>query len=135
MQAVLNTSDYPSHRTHFVQGRVEDTLRRSEALPDKIAILRLDTDFYSSTAVELEVLWPRLQPGGWLYIDDYFDFGGARQAVDEWLQRYNWRQKAWDVAAFDKRNRVFHTIKARAPTSGSYSVSRPAQPFERAYFS
>ena len=82
---------------HYVVGKVEDTLRMdapANALPERICLLRLDTDFYSSTAVELSVLWPRLQPGGLLLVDDYFAYGGARKAVDDWLQAHNWTKYA-----------------------------------------
>lgn len=54
-------------------------------LPKKISILRLDTDFYSSTKIELEVLYPRLVKGGVLIIDDYGYWQGSRKAVDEYF--------------------------------------------------
>ena len=52
----------------FVKGKVEETLPAVE-LPLQIAVLRLDTDFYASTAAELKTLWSKLSPGGWLYVD------------------------------------------------------------------
>jgi len=102
-------------RVHYVKGKVEDTLRNASiTLPLQIAVLRLDTDFHASTVVELDVLWPRLAPGGWLYVDDYFDFGGCRSAVDAWLHAHNWRGEASRVQAFDKRHlsRTFHLRKS-----------------------
>ncbi len=54
-------------------------------MPDKISVLRLDTDWYESTKRELEVLWPRLVKGGVLLIDDYGHWQGARKAVDEFF--------------------------------------------------
>ena len=39
---------------------VEETLINEDNLPDSIAVLRLDTDWYESTLLELEVLYPRL---------------------------------------------------------------------------
>ena len=74
---------YPAERVHFVKGRVEDTI--PEGAPERIAILRLDTDWYESTRHELEHLYPRLVSGGVLLLDDYGYWEGARQAVDEWL--------------------------------------------------
>ena len=68
-----------------VKGPVEETLARAENLPDRIAILRLDTDFYDSTRVEMEVLYPRLSKGGVLIVDDYGEWAGARKAVDEYF--------------------------------------------------
>ncbi|MEU4689029.1 TylF/MycF/NovP-related O-methyltransferase [Actinoplanes sp. NPDC023714] len=75
---------YPPERIHFVRGPVEETLP-AEA-PERIAILRLDTDWYESTRHELLHLYDRLSPGGVLIIDDYGTFQGARQAVDEFLK-------------------------------------------------
>ena len=69
----------------FVKGKVEKTLSNEKNLPAKIAILRLDTDWYDSTKKELEVLYPRLVKGGVLIIDDYGYWQGARKAVDEYF--------------------------------------------------
>jgi O-methyltransferase len=54
-------------------------------LPKKILILRLDTDFYESTKIELEVLFPLLENNGILIIDDYGCWQGAKKAVDEYF--------------------------------------------------
>ena len=76
---------YPKERLHFVQGPVEQTV--PGVLPERIALLRLDTDWYSSTAHELEYMYDRLVPGGVLLLDDYAHWQGARTATDEWLAR------------------------------------------------
>jgi len=68
----------------FVEGLVEETLPQTQT--GNIALLRLDTDYYSSTAIELEVLYPRLVSGGVLIVDDYGMFAGARRATDEYLE-------------------------------------------------
>jgi len=68
-----------------IKGPVETTLKDPGNLPDKIALLRLDTDFYESTKAELEILYPRLSPGGVLIIDDYGEWAGARKATDEYF--------------------------------------------------
>lgn len=68
----------------FVAGLVEQTLLGSQ-LPQKISYLRLDTDFYSSTKIELEVLYPRLVSGGALVLDDHGWWAGARKAAEEYL--------------------------------------------------
>jgi hypothetical protein len=85
VRANLKRTGYPERHLHFVQGKVETTLP-NEA-PDKIALLRLDTDWYTSTLHELEHLYPRLCSNGVLIIDDYGWWQGARQAVDEYLNR------------------------------------------------
>jgi hypothetical protein len=70
----------------FVVGDVAETLTaRRPRLPERIALLRLDTDFYASTAIELKVLYPRLESGGVLIIDDYGHWLGCRRAVNEFF--------------------------------------------------
>ena len=79
----MEGTGFPRGRTFYVEGKVEDTIPGT--VPERIALLRLDTDFYASTRHELEHLWPRLSPGGVLIIDDYGDWAGARAAVDEFF--------------------------------------------------
>lgn len=56
-------------------------------LPKKIAILRLDTDWYLSKKMELEYLFERLQLGGVLIIDDYCAWQGSKVAVQEYFNK------------------------------------------------
>jgi O-methyltransferase len=79
----------PGTHLRFVKGDVARTLARSEELPASISVLRLDTDWYESTRIELETLYPRLTPGGILIVDDYGHWGGARKAVDEYFSRHD----------------------------------------------
>jgi O-methyltransferase len=84
-QAMCRTF-YPWEKIVFVPGRVEDTV--PAAAPERIARLRLDTDWHESTCHELEHLWPRLVVGGVLIVDDYGHWQGARQAVDDFFARH-----------------------------------------------
>jgi hypothetical protein len=77
---------YPADRISLIKGKVEETLPAQA--PERIALLRLDTDWYESTKHEMETLYPRLVRGGVLLIDDYGHFEGARRAVDEYLQKH-----------------------------------------------
>jgi hypothetical protein len=79
----VRSTGYPDHLTKYVPGRVEDTLPAHA--PDRIALLRLDTDWYESTRHELIHLYPRLVSGGVLIIDDYGHWEGAAKAVDEYI--------------------------------------------------
>jgi hypothetical protein len=82
----LASTQYPFDKIHFVPGRVEDTVPGHA--PEQIALLRLDTDWYESTAHELEHLWPRLADGAVLIVDDYGHWQGAKRAVDEFFARH-----------------------------------------------
>ena len=77
------STGYPEDKIHFVIGRVEEMLQVT--VPDTIALLRLDTDWYESTKCELENLYPRLVKGGILIIDDYGHWQGCKKAVDEYF--------------------------------------------------
>lgn len=56
-------------------------------LPGEIAFAFLDGDFYDSIHDSLKVIWPKLQLGAIVIIDDYQSeaLPGAKRAVDEWL--------------------------------------------------
>jgi len=77
----LERTGYPPDRVHLVEGKVEETIPAQAT--ERIALLRLDTDWYESTRHELAHLYPRLVSGGVLIIDDYGHYEGARRAVDE----------------------------------------------------
>ncbi len=83
VQSNMASTGYPSERVRYIQGPVEQTI--PELLPDRIALLRLDTDFYESTWHELEHLYPRLAPGGVLILDDYNYWQGQRSAAIEYF--------------------------------------------------
>jgi O-methyltransferase len=84
VKKTMALSQYNPANIFYVQGKVEDTLPQSKH--DKIALLRLDTDWYESTKIELELLFPKLVSGGVLIIDDYGYWQGARKAVDEYIK-------------------------------------------------
>ena len=89
VQQNIGSTRYPPHLIHFIKGPVEKTVPLQA--PEQIAVLRLDTDWYGSTKHELVHLFPRLSVGGVLIIDDYGDWEGARQAVDEYVSELGLR--------------------------------------------
>lgn len=83
VRATLEATGYPPGRIRLVRGPVETTLPAQA--PERVALLRLDTDWYESTRHELDHLYPRLSPGGVLIVDDYGHWQGAARAVDEYF--------------------------------------------------
>jgi O-methyltransferase len=83
VRAGMAETGYPMERVDFHPGLVEDTIPAQA--PERIALLRLDTDWYASTRHELEHLYDRVPRGGVIVFDDYGFWEGARQAVDEFL--------------------------------------------------
>lgn len=89
VKANLMLTGYPEQRMHFVAGDVLQTIPAT--VPSRIALLRLDTDWYQSTLHELEHLYELLVPHGVLIIDDYGSYRGARKATDEFFQRHSFK--------------------------------------------
>lgn len=83
VRAVLLSTGYPAERLDLVQGLVEETV--PEQAPERIALLRLDTDYYTSIRHQLEHLAPRVPSRGVVVVDDYAHWRGSRVAVDEWM--------------------------------------------------
>jgi asparagine synthase (glutamine-hydrolysing) len=76
-----------SPRLHLHPGYFEDTLTFR---PDQhIALAHIDCDWYDSVKTCLERIYPALSPGGYLVLDDYYDYGGCRQATDEFLAKHS----------------------------------------------
>ena len=69
----------------FIQGMIENTLTLKKNLPKKIALLRIDTNFYSSTKIALEKLEPLVETNGVIIFDDYGSWVGAAKAIDEYF--------------------------------------------------
>ncbi len=89
VRANMLSTGYPQESVVLVQGDVEETI--PEIAPEKIALLRLDTDWFRSTYHELEHLYSRLVKNGILIVDDYGAYDGARLAVERYFSERNIR--------------------------------------------
>ncbi len=81
----LESMGYNNSRLHYIVGDVMKTLAEDTNLPDSIALLRLDTDWYESSKFELEKLFPRVSKGGVVIFDDYWFWNGQQKATDEYF--------------------------------------------------
>jgi asparagine synthase (glutamine-hydrolysing) len=68
-------------RVQLHRGLFEDTLKPAGA----VAFAHIDCDWHDPLRLCLERIHPHLVPGAWVVIDDYYAYGGARRAVDEFL--------------------------------------------------
>lgn len=109
---LMLTTEYDPRLVYYVHGDVVDTLPKTQTL--HIALLRLDTDFYDSTASELVHLYPRVQELGVVIIDDYGHWRGARQAADEYFSNLAYTRKKPMFWAIDYTGRAF--VKPEAPS-------------------
>jgi O-methyltransferase len=85
----LNSTGYPQNNLHYIVGNVMETLKDKTKIPEKIAILRLDTDWYESSKYELEQMYDNVVTGGIIIFDDYYHWDGQRRATDEFFLSRN----------------------------------------------
>lgn len=85
VEANLERTGYAMGNFRLIEGDVHQTL--ADHAPPRVALLRLDTDWYASTRHELETLYPRLARQGVLIVDDYGYWSGAKEAVDEYFSK------------------------------------------------
>ena len=92
-------------QVRFLPGWFKDTL--PQAPIERLALLRLDGDMYSSTMDALQNLYSKVSPGGYVIVDDYVSHRNqCGRAVDEFrsihgineeLQEIDWTGVFWKV--------------------------------------
>lgn len=77
-------------KLHFVPGYFNESLPKllAEEPNLQLSVLRLDGDAFASTLEAIELLYPRLSPGGYLIIDDFSDWKSCREAIDLYRSRH-----------------------------------------------
>jgi len=83
---IEDTIGYPKDYINYHKGWFQDTIPQKAKEIEKIAILRLDGDWYESTKVCLENLFNKVVPNGIIIFDDYGLYAGCKRAVDEFLE-------------------------------------------------
>jgi O-methyltransferase len=91
-------------RVRFLQGWFADTLPGAPI--ERIAVLRLDGDLYSSTMDALQNLYHKVSPGGYVIADDYYSWDSCRRAIHDFLDargetvevlKVDWTGAYWQV--------------------------------------
>jgi O-methyltransferase len=102
VQDNFRTYELLSNEVRFLPGWFADTLFDAPVGP--LAILRIDADLYLSTRQALEALYDKVEPGGFVIVDDYHIFPPCRAAVDEFraergiadpIVRIDWTAVFW----------------------------------------
>jgi O-methyltransferase len=76
--------DLLDHQVRFLKGWFKDTLPRAPI--ERLAVLRLDGDMYESTMDAFNALYDKVQPGGFVIVDDY-QIASCRRAVADFRER------------------------------------------------
>lgn len=70
---------------HWLPGFFENSLKD---FVSPLALMRIDADMYSSTTHCLDALYPLLQPGGIVIIDDYETLPACGKAADDYRKKH-----------------------------------------------
>ena len=76
-----------SDKTSIIKGWFDETVPQFKT-DEPIAVLRLDGDWYDSTMVCLEHLFPKVATGGLIILDDYYSWDGCSKALHDYLSKY-----------------------------------------------
>lgn len=79
----------------FLKGWFKDTLPTAPI--EKLSLLRLDGDLYESTIQALEALYPKLEPGGFCIIDDWFLVDQAQKACLDYRAAHGITDEVIDI--------------------------------------
>jgi O-methyltransferase len=71
----------------ILKGWFDETVPRYAAEAPRIAVLRLDGDWYDSITICLEHLFPQVVRSGLVIVDDYGGWDGCTRAVHDYLSR------------------------------------------------
>jgi O-methyltransferase len=82
-RSLLDRSGVPADRVEIVTGFYEDTYPAAEDRP--VSLLHIDCDFYEPVRLTFEKFYPHVSPGGFVLLNDYGVYKGAKEATDEYL--------------------------------------------------
>lgn len=88
MDAQRIVGNYADSR--WIVGAFPDSVT-DEMREDKYAFVSIDCDIYDPIRAGLEFFWPRMEPGGMIFVHDYSSghWPGATRAVDEFCRQHN----------------------------------------------
>ena len=101
-----------------VKGWFNETLPKFQP-EDRIAVLRLDGDWYDSTMECLVHLYPHVVPGGAIIIDDYYTWAGCSRAIHDYLSR-----NELEDTVHQYLNGVCYFIKKKELAAPAHSANR-----------
>ena len=70
-------------RLRIVKGWFADTFPQTASEIDQVAVLHADGDWYDSVLLTLRTFHPKVVSGGYVVVDDYGHWEGARRATEE----------------------------------------------------
>jgi O-methyltransferase len=85
VQNVFRKLSLPMDRVKICSGWFEATLTTAQI--DRIVILHIDADWYSSVMLVLQVFYDKVVPGGFVVLDDYGYWEGCTRAFEDFVSQ------------------------------------------------
>ena len=102
VREILKALEIQDTRLHIIEGWFQETL--SAVQVEKIALLHIDADLYTSVKLCLDGFYDRVEPGGFVVLDDYGSWEGCRKAFEEFVSQ---RELNVDLVRVDNGGRYF----------------------------
>jgi O-methyltransferase len=83
---ILSALSVPKTQYTIRKGYFDQTFQ--EPLPEKVALLHCDADWYDSVTLVLETFYPRIPKGGCIILDDFGWWEGTRIAFYDFCFKY-----------------------------------------------
>ncbi len=90
-----NNLEISDNEVALIQGLVQDTLE----VTGPVALAHIDLDWYDPVMHCLDKILPHLSPGGTIIFDDYNDWSGCREAVDEYFSKHSKNNYKFDASS------------------------------------
>ena len=113
VREAMRLAEFPLDRCEIREGWYADTFRL--ALPDDVAFLHIDCDWFDSVTLTLETFYDRVSEGGIVVSDDFGHWEGCRTAYYNFvckrqlaplLERYGHTRAYWVKGALHNRDNV-----------------------------
>ena len=93
---------YPEEKIHFIKMDVRKTAELDKIINTKIALLRLDTDYYDSVLSCLNALYKKVENNGFIIHDDFYSWNGHKLAFYDFVRNNNISPKFIRSSIFEK---------------------------------
>jgi O-methyltransferase len=86
VRKILGTLNVPEEQYTIREGMFDETFK--EPLPERVALLHCDADWYNSVTIVLETFYARIPEGGCIILDDFGYWEGCREAFYDFCFRH-----------------------------------------------
>lgn len=86
---IISQIGYEKKYVHLYKGWFEDTIPKFSKEVNRLAILRIDADWYKSVSICLKYFCPKVVKGGFIIVDDYGYYEGCTRAVNEYFLEHH----------------------------------------------